>query len=71
MFYFIAAFMAGYDLIQIEISRTYGIHEWREDLKKVLKHAGNDGKQTVFLFADNQIKDELFVEDINMVGVIW
>lgn len=62
-----AAFMAGYDLIQIEISRTYGTHEWREDLKKVLKHAGNDGKQTVFLFADNQIKDESFVEDINMI----
>lgn len=62
-----AAFMANYDLIQIEISRTYGTHEWREDMKKILKHAGNDGKPTVFLFADNQIKDESFVEDINMV----
>jgi len=54
-------------LLQIEISRTYGQHEWREDLKKILKHAGNDGKPTVFLFADNQIKDESFVEDINMI----
>ncbi|CAL8109272.1 unnamed protein product [Orchesella dallaii] len=62
-----AGYMAGYDQIQIEISRTYGNHEWREDMKRILKHAGNDGKQTVFLFADNQIKDESFVEDINMI----
>lgn len=62
-----AAFISGYDLVQIEISRTYGTHEWREDLKKVLKNAGNAGKRTVFLFADNQIKDESFVEDINMI----
>lgn len=25
------------------------------------------GKQTVFLFSDNQIKEESFVEDINMI----
>jgi dynein heavy chain len=43
------------------------MHEWREDLKRILKHAGGDGKPTVFLFADNQIKDESFVEDINMM----
>lgn len=29
--------------------------------------AGGDGKQTVFLFSDNQIKEESFVEDINMI----
>lgn len=34
---------------------------------KVLKKAGADGKSTVFLFNDNQIKDESFVEDINMI----
>lgn len=26
-----------------------------------------DGKQTVFLFSDNQVKEESFVEDINMI----
>lgn len=51
----------------MEISRTYSVFEWREDLKKILKHSGSDGKPTVFLFADNQVKDESFVEDINMV----
>ena len=29
--------------------------------------AGVEGKQLVFLFSDNQIKDESFVEDINMI----
>ena len=29
--------------------------------------SGADGKQTVFLFTDNQIKEESFVEDINMI----
>lgn len=32
-----------------------------------MKKSGLDGKQTVFLFADNQIKDESFMEDISMI----
>ena len=41
--------------------------EWREDLKKLLKMAGIQGKDTVFLFSDTQIVDETFVEDINNI----
>ena len=33
----------------------------------MLIKAGVDGKATVFLFSDNQIKEESFVEDINMI----
>ena len=33
----------------------------------MLIKAGVDGKQTVFLFSDNQIKEESFVEDVNMI----
>lgn len=33
----------------------------------MLIKAGVDGKSTVFLFSDNQIKEESFVEDINMI----
>ena len=34
---------------------------------QLLLKSGAEGKQTVFLFSDNQIKDESFVEDINMI----
>ncbi|KAK0049220.1 dynein heavy chain 3 axonemal-like isoform X1 [Biomphalaria pfeifferi] len=63
----LATFMANYDLFQIEITRNYSNSDWREDLKKLLKKAGVEGKPTVFLFSDNQIKDESFMEDISMI----
>ncbi|XP_054711131.1 dynein axonemal heavy chain 3-like [Uloborus diversus] len=63
----LATYMAGYETFQIEITKNYTSTEWRDDIKKVLRKAGADGKATVFLFNDNQIKDESFVEDINMI----
>ncbi|XP_012937339.1 dynein heavy chain 3, axonemal [Aplysia californica] len=63
----LATFMADYELFQIEITKNYGIADWRDDLKKLLLKAGTEGKQTVFLFSDNQIKDESFMEDISMI----
>jgi dynein heavy chain len=63
----LATFMADYDLFQIEITKNYTNVEWRDDIKKMMIKAGTEGKQVVFLFSDNQIKDESFVEDINMI----
>ncbi|KAL5473898.1 hypothetical protein EMCRGX_G028462 [Ephydatia muelleri] len=63
----LATFMSDYELFQIEISKNYTTVEWRDDLKRLLLKAGAEGKNTVFLFSDNQIKDESFVEDINMI----
>ena len=34
---------------------------------QLLLKAGGEGKHTVFLFADSQIKDESFMEDISMI----
>ncbi|CAF3510924.1 unnamed protein product [Rotaria socialis] len=62
-----AAFMADYELFQIEITRTYGKNEWRDDVRKLFRKSGIEGKSTVFLFNDSQIKDESFIEDINMM----
>ncbi|KAM8971996.1 dynein axonemal heavy chain 3-like [Pelodytes ibericus] len=63
----LAAFMADFELFQVSIQKSYTVSEWREDVKTVLKAAGQNGTPTVFLFADHQIKDESFLEDINMI----
>uniref|UniRef100_A0A5F9CIR0 Dynein axonemal heavy chain 3 n=1 Tax=Oryctolagus cuniculus TaxID=9986 RepID=A0A5F9CIR0_RABIT len=63
----LSTFMNTYELYQIEITKNYTSNDWREDLKKIMLQAGVTNKSTVFLFADNQIKDESFVEDINML----
>jgi dynein heavy chain len=52
----LAAHMAEYDCFQIELSKNYGVAEWREDLRKVMLAAGLNNVQTVFLFSDTQVK---------------
>lgn len=59
-------------LCTISPGAGYGINEFREDLKKCFFTAGiektEDGKigcPIVFLFADTQVVDESFIEDIN------
>ncbi|XP_057342987.1 dynein axonemal heavy chain 3 isoform X2 [Manis pentadactyla] len=63
----LSTFMNSYALYQIEITKNYSGHDWREDLKKIMLQVGVATKSTVFLFADNQIRDESFIEDINML----
>ncbi|KAJ1518310.1 Dynein heavy chain 6, axonemal [Coelomomyces lativittatus] len=61
----LACHMAEYQCIEIELTRTYGTVEWREDIKKLFKLSGLEGKNTVFMLTDAQIKTEAFLEDIN------
>ena len=61
----LASFIMDFAVVEIEISKSYGKNEWREDLKRLLSIAGGDGKPTSFLFTDSQIKMSSFVEDIN------
>ena len=39
----------------MEITKSYGRAEWREDLMKVLKRAGAERQPSVFLFSDAQV----------------
>ena len=48
----LAAFISGMEVTQVEISKTYGRAEWREDLKKILRKAGGEMRSGVFLFSD-------------------
>lgn len=63
----LAAYVSEYDVFQVEISKNYNKQNWHEDLKKVFKIAGGQGKPTVFLFSDTQIQEESFLEDINNI----
>jgi dynein heavy chain len=44
-----AAFMADYELFQIEITRTYGKNEWRDDIRKLFRKSGVEGIRDFFL----------------------
>ncbi|XP_033281843.2 dynein axonemal heavy chain 3 [Orcinus orca] len=63
----LSTFMNSYELCQIEITKSYSGNDWREDLKKIMLQVGVASKSTVFLLTDNQIKDESFIEDINVL----
>ncbi|KAI9095538.1 hypothetical protein DFS34DRAFT_182154 [Phlyctochytrium arcticum] len=63
----LACHISDYQCIQIELTRTYGQTEWREDLKRLYRLAGMEGKNTVFLLSDTQIKSETFLEDVNNI----
>lgn len=55
----LASFMADYELFQIEITKNYTVSEWRDDLRRMMRKAGEEGVSMVFLFGDHQIKVNL------------
>jgi dynein heavy chain len=63
----LAASMAEMEMFRIELTKSYSRGDWFEDIRKMHRLSGYDGKPTMFLFADNQIKEEAMLEDINML----
>ncbi|XP_044001725.1 dynein axonemal heavy chain 12 [Aphidius gifuensis] len=61
----LASSMMGYDIFQPEIGSTYGINEWRDDIKNILRKSGGSGNDVVFLFNEGQIKEDVFLSDID------
>ncbi|KAL6424720.1 hypothetical protein ACFW04_009998 [Cataglyphis niger] len=61
----LATHISDYEFFQVQISQTYGMFEWHEDLKNILLKSAVSELHSVFLFMDTQIKEESFLEDIS------
>lgn len=66
----LANFIAGYEIVTLEMAKGYDMNAWREDMaQKLFLACGceKDLKPLVFLFSDTQIIYESFLEDINNI----
>mmetsp|Transcript_32147 Transcript_32147/g.112954 ORF Transcript_32147/g.112954 Transcript_32147/m.112954 type:complete len:1992 (+) Transcript_32147:926-6901(+) len=63
----LATYVLGYELFQVEISKGYGVAEWRDDIRRCLLKAGVENTPTTFLFSDVQVVTETFLEDLNNI----
>ncbi|KAG7197918.1 hypothetical protein KM043_016155 [Ampulex compressa] len=76
----LSSHMQEYTCFQIELSKAYSTHDWREDIKELMLKTGLRNQPVVFLFSDTQvqiiainsiatnpIKNDSMLEDLNNI----
>jgi dynein heavy chain len=68
----LAALLADWNCFGVRAQKRFGPAEWRENMKRLYKLAGNDPRNTVFLCSDDLFEgkeqvDDALVEDINIL----
>ncbi|XP_068088957.1 dynein axonemal heavy chain 14 isoform X3 [Hyperolius riggenbachi] len=63
----LACYISDCKLFRLSVTQSYGLTEFREELKKVYKEAGLHGKNVVLLIRGSDIIKDSFLEDINSI----
>ncbi|XP_026818275.1 dynein heavy chain 6, axonemal-like [Rhopalosiphum maidis] len=63
----LSSHLNAYKCFQIEITKSYNRTDFREDLLNLYHNTGVKFEDTTFLFTDNQIVQEEFLEDISNI----
>lgn len=69
----LASFICGYDVVQIAVSSTYGVGDFKENLLALYTKAGLKSQPVTFLLTDNQIVNErflVFLNDLLATGMV-
>eukprot|EP00002_Diphylleia_rotans_P013196 TRINITY_DN2570_c0_g1_i1.p1 TRINITY_DN2570_c0_g1~~TRINITY_DN2570_c0_g1_i1.p1 ORF type:complete len:3210 (-),score=627.88 TRINITY_DN2570_c0_g1_i1:227-9145(-) len=63
----LAAHVCGQEVFTLDMGRSYGFSEWREDMRRLMRKGGVDGMGVVFLISDQQLVNDAFLEDVNNI----
>mmetsp|Transcript_42218 Transcript_42218/g.49058 ORF Transcript_42218/g.49058 Transcript_42218/m.49058 type:complete len:715 (+) Transcript_42218:8498-10642(+) len=64
----LASYLNNMTVFQVQVTKGYGVRDFRDFLKTMYEHAGFRGKrkkESVFIFSENDIVLEQFLEDVN------
>ena len=62
-----AAHIGGHQTFKIQLTKTYNENNLKEDIKFLFDIAGHKGKPITFILSDAEVKNEGFLEYINMI----